>query len=152
MKSPRWSRTRSRAHGTSRWHISRDARLHPRPSLNCERRRTAARRSLCPVSLQTTAQPDEGKFWGDTVGFFDGEQWTPPQGTINFDDVNAAVKSWQVANGAPAIPRTDVEPQEPNRVTNFNDVLFEIFAFQGDPYPFGCPADPCQDNVANPCP
>ena len=107
---------------------------------------------LPPVSLQTTPQPEEGKFWGDTVGFFDGERWTPPQGTINFDDVNATVKSWQVANGAPKTPRTDVEPQELNRVVNFNDVFTLIQAFKGETYPFGCPADPCQDNVADPCP
>ena len=102
--------------------------------------------------LRTIGQPVDNKFWGDTVGVFDGSIWTAPQGVTNFDDVNAAIKTWQEAAGAAVIPRTDVEPQEPNRVTNFNDVLFEVFAFQGDFYPFGCPGDPCQDNIAVPCP
>ena len=26
-----------------------------------------------------------------------------------------------------------------------------IFAFQGDPYPFGCSDDPCRNNIVNPC-
>lgn len=107
---------------------------------------------LPAIMLRTVAQPADNKFWGDTVGVFDGEIWTPPQGVTNFDDVNAAIKEWQEAAGSAGIPRTDVEPQEPNRVTNFNDVLFEVFAFQGDFYPFGCPSDPCQDNIAVPCP
>ena len=55
-------------------------------------------------------------------------------------------------DGAPEVPRTDVVPQEPNRIVNINDALFVIFAFQADPYPFGCPDDPCQDNILNPCP
>lgn len=104
------------------------------------------------VSLQTAPQPGGGKFWGDTVGSFNGTEWSPPQGVNNIDDAVGVIKTWQGAAGAPQMPRTDVEPQEPNRVVNFNDVLFVLLAFQGDPYPFGCPADPCQDNVANPCP
>ena len=106
---------------------------------------------LPPITLQTTAQPVD-KFWGDIVGFFNGVYWTPAQGVVNVDDVFATIRSFQQADGAPEIPRTDVHPREPNRVVNFNDVLFVVFAFQGDYYPFGCPDDPCQDNIANPCP
>jgi len=47
---------------------------------------------------------------------------------------------------------TDVEPQTPNGVVNFNDVFAVVLAFQAEPYPFGCSDDPCRDNVANPCP
>ena len=71
---------------------------------------------------------------------------------VNVDDVFSIIKTWQQADGAPALPRADVVPQELNRVVNFNDVLFVNFAFQGSYYPFGCPDDPCQDNIANPCP
>ncbi len=76
----------------------------------------------------------------------------PPNGVTNVDDAFAVIHSWKGNAGAPELPRSDVEPQQPNRVVNFNDMLFVIFAFQGDPYPFGCPDDPCQDNIANPCP
>ena len=46
--------------------------------------------------------------------------------------------------GAESIaPRTwlDVEPEEPNRIVNFNDVLQLVPAFTGQPYPFGDPAN-----------
>jgi len=106
---------------------------------------------LPPITLQTTPQPVD-KFWGDIVGIFNGVYWTVAQGVVNVDDVFATIRSFQQADGAPEIPRTDVHPREPNRVVNFNDALFVNFAFQGKTYPFGCPDDPCQDNIANPCP
>ena len=105
-----------------------------------------------PLSIDTIDQPAGGKFWGDTVGSFTGTEWTPPQGVTNIDDAVAVIKNWQAEPGAPHASVADVEPQFINRVVNFNDVLFVIFAFQGDPYPFGCPADPCQDNRVTPCP
>ena len=107
---------------------------------------------LPPLALRTIPQPGGGKFWGDTCGSFNGVEWSAPQGITNIDDAVCVIKTWQAAEGAPEVPRTDMVPQVPNRVTNFNDVLFVIFAFQGDPYPFGCPDDPCQDNIVNPCP
>ena len=106
---------------------------------------------LPPLMLETIDRPAP-KFWGDTVGFFNGEEWTAPQGGTTIDDAVAALKSWQMAAGSAEAPRTDVVPQEPNRIVNFNDVLFEILAFQGNPYPYGCPDDPCQDTDVTPCP
>ena len=105
-----------------------------------------------PAALQTTPQPGDGKFWGDIVGPFNGIAWPAPNGVTNIDDAFAVIQTWKGKDGAPELPRSDVEPQQINRVINFNDVLFVIFAFQGDTYPFGCPDDPCQDNIANPCP
>ena len=105
-----------------------------------------------PLSIDTIDQPGGGKFWGDTVGFFTGTEWTPPQGIVNFDDVVAVNKTFQGAFGAPHVSVSDVEPQFINRVVNINDVFRVISAFQANPYPFGCPADACQDNLVNPCP
>jgi len=105
-----------------------------------------------PIIMQTTPQPGGNKFWGDTVGFFNGTFWTAPQGAVNVDDVVGTIKTWQQADGAPEIPRTDVQPQEPNRIININDAFTIIRAFQGQRYPYGCPGDPCQDNSAVPCP
>ena len=105
-----------------------------------------------PIVLITTPQPGGSKFWGDTVGSFDGEKWTPPQGFVNIDDAVATIKGFQQAEGAPEVPRIDVDPQEPNRLVNINDTFAIILAFQGEVYPHGCPDDPCQDNIANPCP
>ena len=104
-----------------------------------------------PLFLQTIDRPGGGKWWGDTVGSFDGSEWSAPQGSVNIDDAVAAIKKWQEAPGAPHDSVTDVQPQVLNRLTNFNDVLIVIFAFQGDPYPFGCPGDPCQENLVDPC-
>ncbi|MCH8241692.1 MAG: hypothetical protein IH897_03650 [Planctomycetes bacterium] len=97
-----------------------------------------------PLSVPTIDQPDGSRWWGDTVGFFNGVEWTPPQGTTNIDDAVAVIKTWQVKPGAPHRSVTDVEPQVLNRVVNFNDVFFVILAFQGEFYPFGSPIDPCQ--------
>ena len=105
-----------------------------------------------PLSIVTIEQPGGGKFWGDTVGFFTGTEWTAPQGIVNIDDVTAVNKTFQAAFGAPHVSVSDVEPQFINRVVNFNDVFAVISAFQANPYPFGCPADPCQDKLVNPCP
>jgi len=44
-----------------------------------------------------------------------------------------------------------VEPQEPNRIVNINDAYMINLAFQGKTYPFGCPFDPCYDNMFEPC-
>ena len=105
-----------------------------------------------PLLIQTIDQPGGGKFWGDVVGSFDGTQWSAPQLITNFDDAVAVIHTWQQLNGSPHTSVTDVEPQFINKVVNFNDVLQVIFAFQGEPYPFGCPVDPCQDNTIVPCP
>ena len=105
----------------------------------------------CGPSCTRHPQPSP-KFWGDTVGSFDGTSWSPSQGVTNIDDAVAAIKTWQSVDFAPHFSITDVEPQDPNQIVNFNDVFQIVIAFQGDPYPFGCPDDPCQDNNAIPCP
>ncbi len=106
---------------------------------------------LPPLMLETIARPVPN-FWGDTVGEFDGEKWTPPQGTVNILDAFAAIKTFQLADGAPEVPRTDIVPQELDRVVNINDVFAVILAFQFGTYPYGCPDDPCQDTAVTPCP
>jgi len=93
-----------------------------------------------PVVVETIPAPSE-KFWGDAVGDFDGVTWGPPNGVTNFGDVQAAIKTFQGGESATPTTWTDVEPEEPNRVVNFNDVLQLVFAFTGLPYPFGDPAN-----------
>ncbi|MCH7995942.1 MAG: PQQ-dependent sugar dehydrogenase, partial [Planctomycetes bacterium] len=105
-----------------------------------------------PLVVETSPLPDGGKSWGDTVGSFDGTEWAPPQQVVNIGDAVAAIQKWQQLPGAPHTSVCDLHPQFINVVVNFNDVFLTILAFKGDPYPFGCPADPCQDNIANPCP
>ena len=89
-------------------------------------------------------------WWGDTVGFFNGTEWSPPNGTTNIDDAVAGIKTFQ---GGPFVPPgpvppgnmahlsvPDVEPGNINMVVNIADVFLVVLAFQGNPYPFG-PAD-----------
>ncbi|MCH8242513.1 MAG: hypothetical protein IH897_07875 [Planctomycetes bacterium] len=99
------------------------------------------------LSLDTILKPGD-KWWGDVVGTFTGVEWTAPQGVTNFEDVTAAIKTWQ---GGPIVAPDgnvahlsvcDVEPGDINTVVNFNDVHAIIRAFQGEAYPFG-PAEPC---------
>ena len=107
---------------------------------------------LPPVTLKTADQPTGSKWWGDVAGDFNGTIWTAPQGVTNFNDVVALQVTFQGLLNAPGRPRADVAPQEPNRIVNVEDMLFVIFAFQGEPYPFGCPGDPCHDKFISPCP
>jgi len=103
------------------------------------------------LTVSTIYQPGGGKWWGDTVGHFNGFFWTPPQGIVNIDDAVAGIKSFQQLSNAPHKSVTDVEPQVTNQICNISDVYTIILAFQGKPYPYGCPKDPCQDNVQSPC-
>ena len=59
----------------------------------------------------------------------------------NFEDVLAAVKTWQDEPAAPPVDWMDVHPEQPNLLVNFSDVQFLIFAFQGEVYPFVNPQD-----------
>ena len=83
------------------------------------------------------------KLGGDTVGIFNGVEWTPPNLTTNIDDAVAIIKTWQ---GGPVVAPVgnvahlsvaDVDPGDINTVVNFNDVFIVILAFQGNQYPFG---------------
>ncbi len=105
-----------------------------------------------PLTVPTILKPG-AKWWGDTIGFFDGaeSEWTPPQGATNIDDAVAAIKTFQGGQVVPPGPIppgnvahlsvADVDPGEVNAVVNFNDVFTLLLAFQGEPYPFGDPQD-----------
>ena len=82
--------------------------------------------------VQTIEKPGV-KFWGDTVGSFNGSYWTAPQGTVNIDDAVAVIKTWQglTAPNAAPVSWVDVEPTMTNRLINFNDVFAVLLAFVG---------------------
>lgn len=111
---------------------------------------------------QTQVKPGV-KWWADTVGFFDGVKWTPPQGTVNIDDAVAGIKTFQNPNAfnAAHVSVVDVHPNDPslqqnqiNKIVNINDVFQIVLGFQGNEYGGGniglCPNadDPCP----GPCP
>lgn len=111
------------------------------------------------LDVETIRQPG-GKWYADCIGSFTGpngnppDVWTPPQGTVGIDDTVAIIKTFKdiTASNATPVSVSDIHPQVPNRIANIDDVLYSIFGHQGRQYPYGCPHDPCQDNVAVPCP
>lgn len=93
-----------------------------------------------PVMVTTIAQPS-GKDWGDTVGSFDGVQWTPPNEVVNTNDFIAALQGFQNLPSKPHVTVTDVQSVSAvdpclNKSTNIADVFLLIKAFQGENYPF----------------
>ncbi|MCH9002362.1 MAG: hypothetical protein IIC02_07290 [Planctomycetes bacterium] len=93
-----------------------------------------------PALLDTQAKPGV-KWHGDTVGFFDGVKWTPPNGTTSIDDAVAAIKTFQdpSAFNATHLSVSDVHPNldgaEPNLLVSIADVFVIILGFQGLEYP-----------------
>lgn len=99
------------------------------------------------VEAVTQLKPG-AKWWGDCVGYYTGTEWTPPNGIVNFDDVNAGIKTFQYPGTSQAthVSVTDVHPNippaHPNKLVNFDDVMQLLQAFQGYPYP-GYAIDNC---------
>jgi len=108
----------------------------------------------------TTFRPYDNKWWGDAIGMFTGpvgtppNVWTGPQGSTNWDDLTASLRTFQgsIATNATHVSVTDIHPRVLNRIVNIDDVFVFIKAFQGYQYPFGCPDDPCWDKLLSPCP
>ena len=107
--------------------------------------------SLTPCTTDADCDPaTTGEFCGSTCIL----QWPPPDGFINFQDVNAAVFTF---SGLPTVTATDVANVDlhggqcsnaavdpPNYVVNFVDIDLMVKAFAGWPYPYSDPGD-CPD-------
>ncbi len=93
------------------------------------------------LEVPTILEPGGGKKWADCVGVFENGAWTPPNGVVNFSDVQAAVKTWQVAPAAPHWTWVDLDAEIPNAVINFTDIQLTVKGFQGLDYPFSAPAE-----------
>ncbi len=90
-----------------------------------------------PTSIPTVP------LWGDIVGMFEGVAWTPPNGDVNFMDINAAVQAFQSLATAPPLVWVDVAGDPPNGLINFVDIDKIVRAFQGGGYPFDGQGVPC---------
>lgn len=97
------------------------------------------------VEFPTAFKPGSNH-WGDVVGAFDSVRWSPPNGSVNMNDLVAAIKTFidSQAFNATHVSITDVAgwPRPiPNRRVTIYDVVMVIFAFRGDEYPWkvtGC--------------
>ena len=110
-----------------------------------------------PLAAATQLRPLANKWWGDAVHDFNGVvpgEWGPPQGVCNFDDVTAALRTFQGPDNLPGcgappcnathVSITDIHPARPdiggnsvhpNKLLNIDDVFLFIGAFQGNRYP-----------------
>ena len=80
--------------------------------------------------------------WGDCCG----PQGDPPDLRVDITvDVTQILDKFKNLEGAISILRADLEPKDVDFVNNFADVVFDLDAFSGDPYPFSPSGDP-------PCP
>ena len=102
-----------------------------------------------PTVGETQLKPGV-KWFGDSVGFFNGVAWTRPNGTTSIDDAVACIKTFQDSHAfnATHVSITDIHPLlsgvQINKVVNFNDVFAFIQGFQGLEYP-GPGIDLCMD-------
>lgn len=128
--------------------------------------------------IDTAPQPAAGAGWADCVGPFGfyctgsyaccdpnvdcpgavcpaGEaceqQWPPPEGFTNFNDVQAAIRAFQAVGVPPDTTWVDLHGAEgatqdpffdpPNYVVNFSDVQQIVISFQGGSYPYSDPSN-----------
>lgn len=102
-----------------------------------------------PLETRTIFRPLQNRWWGDTVGYFTGTEWTGPNRHTNVDDFVAIIKTFQNPDRLPGCntppcnaahcSRVDVEPNlpptSPNGCVCISDVFAIILAYQGNEYP-----------------
>ena len=97
-----------------------------------------------PLSLETAQ-------WGDLLENLATDPPPPPEGSVTIGDVFGTVLAFQSAPGQPHKTRADLEPRCLDLLMNISDVLADVGAFQGLPYPFEPPAeDPCRTECFHP--
>ena len=69
---------------------------------------------------------------------------SPPNNSVDFVDISAAVDKFTNKLGAPAKVRIDIAPNLPNKIVDFVDIPNIVDAFRGLVYPYMPPfVDPC---------
>ena len=105
----------------------------------------------CGVYASTTGSAATA-LWADTVGFYTGTEWTPPDGVVDVIDVMAILDKFQNLATAPPIEWVDlvgVGPTgigcDPDQLIDILDAMVAVDAFQGVSYgdstrcPVPCP-------------
>lgn len=89
--------------------------------------------------------------WGDVVGPFTGEEWPPPDGSVDIIDVLGILYAFRGLSNAPPLHRADLIGTgghgivcEPDGTIDIMDALVALRAFSGWSYfdSTGCPV-PC---------
>ncbi len=110
-----------------------------------------------PLTVSTTPIPTNQRWWSDVAGVFSvtgdpattpptpPNSWKPADGAMNGFDVTATLRGFQKV-GEPDPTWTDLNPEQPDRVTNGNDVLRAVNAFatgtSREFYPYNVPDAP----------
>jgi hypothetical protein len=77
--------------------------------------------------------------WGDVAGEFLVDEWTPPNGVVDFNDITATVDGFKHLTTAPPEEWIDIYPCTPEGVIDFMDIATVTDAFKGYPYPCASP-------------
>ncbi len=77
--------------------------------------------------------------WGDVVGDYISGEWTPPNGVVDFLDINSVVERFKNTSYAPPINRTEMcgpsgNECVPSQLIDFLDILSCVEAFRGKSY------------------
>ena len=90
-----------------------------------------------PTAFRLLTLPTTAK-WGDIVGSFNSstQSYTPPNGVVDFSDINAIVARFQNSAIAPLLTQCDLAPAVPNGVVDFSDIAACVDGFQSKPYPY----------------
>ncbi len=81
--------------------------------------------------------------WGNVCGFWNGESWEPPNGSVDVtSDVTAVLDKFKNVEGAPIKARADLSPALLDLKIYIADVSYALDAFRGESYPLEVPS-PC---------
>ena len=85
-------------------------------------------------TVRTVLKPD--KAWADVVGEKFINFWQPPDGFVNFDDIQATIQTFEKFEEAPPEYWVDIAVEVPDFVVNMTDVQMIVLAFEGGAYPY----------------
>jgi len=78
------------------------------------------------------------KKWGDCVGAFDGNEWSPPDGIVTISDAVAVLDAFRGLPSAPPKYQVDMHPDKADYVIDILDIVSALNGFQGKPAPTDC--------------
>ncbi len=104
--------------------------------------RVQAIREGCSVADETLFSSSlivaAGRRWGDAAGPKVDGVWTPPDGKVDDNDIDACLDLFHILPGAPPLVWCDIDPAVPNAIVNASDIQ-QIVLVTGRDYPFAPP-------------
>ena len=88
-----------------------------------------------PLGVSTSGR------WGDVTGGWNGMEWLPPDGTVDFTDITAVVEKFRNLPDALTKARADLVGEVPDSLVDFMDISAVVDGFKGFGYPYAVPED-----------